>query len=721
MAINTFPIATRTVDIDLLTSAEANAQTALAKAGEASASATLSQAYATGTAPGGPGTLSAREEADRAEAAAAVALSGSPYRLPTFADLSRLTYGVATGDQITVVAGDTVDVPGLGVYRVAASSAPDTHVTTAGGVKLRIPNDAVFVTPEMFGALGDGVSLDHYNFLAMSQYVRDRGCGIIILRPGAEYVVFDQTINTSAGQPYYNAAGSPLSFFGCNGVLVIGDGAVLKTQPGLRYGAFDPVTGEPFNAAPGGFTNPAFAAQIGTLVSTSGASNVTLQNVVGDGNSANLVVGGYFGDVGIQLDHTGIRTDGAIKTRITGGSMNDFGLDGLYASGPAGFDLGLVVDGFTSLRNGRQGFSWVGGRNVNCRACNFSETGRGAISSSPGAGLDLEDNGQGVSDGYFENCTFSDNAGPSVLCLNDTANILFRGGVMHNRASGRALWPNSPDLRFDSVAIFGNVINVHHETVFNNCFFSNESKFGQTGVALLMDVVNGTFNGGTIECHKGDALNINVRGAAKMIGTKVKFKATDPKPQTRVAICNALLRDVDFIDEYTFTGATTTDTNGDHTFVDATSSTTQGETAISGNHLAWNSRLGLRNGKPGANFIGQASYLSDQVFTLSGSSPFDIPIGVGNNIVMLYKGDGNTTLRNVAVVLIQSSNISSAPSLHQVVKLTERSGDLGGGGSISVALVGNADVIRLTQGSIPLAGESFRVRKIALTGAGLLT
>lgn len=63
-------------------------------------------------------------------------LAGSPYRLPSFAALSRLTYGVATGSQIRVAAGDVVDVPGVGTYLVAASGVSDQHVTTAGSVKL---------------------------------------------------------------------------------------------------------------------------------------------------------------------------------------------------------------------------------------------------------------------------------------------------------------------------------------------------------------------------------------------------------------------------------------------------------------------------------------------------------------------------------------------------------------------------------------------------------
>lgn len=69
-----------------------------------------------------------------------LALAGSPYRFATFAELaSRPRYSGATGDQINVVAGDRIDVPGLGVFEVLSSGATGFHLnyTGAGGVKLK--------------------------------------------------------------------------------------------------------------------------------------------------------------------------------------------------------------------------------------------------------------------------------------------------------------------------------------------------------------------------------------------------------------------------------------------------------------------------------------------------------------------------------------------------------------------------------------------------------
>lgn len=107
-------------------------------------------------------------DADRAEAAALIALSGSPYRLPDFASLAtRLKYLGATGAQINVTAGAIVDVPGVGVYQVLASGASGAHLdyTGSGGVKLAVQPLPTGTPVEAFGAVQGptlGVYADSY-------------------------------------------------------------------------------------------------------------------------------------------------------------------------------------------------------------------------------------------------------------------------------------------------------------------------------------------------------------------------------------------------------------------------------------------------------------------------------------------------------------------------------------------------------------------------------
>lgn len=132
-------------DLPESTQADAVAQCLAAAAG-AIGSASAASGYATAAA--GSAMASANS--------AAIALAGSPYRLPTFASLaSRLRYSGATGSQINVSAGDIIDIPAVGVFKVLASGAAGAHLdyTGSSGVKLEVQPLPTGTPVEAFGAL----------------------------------------------------------------------------------------------------------------------------------------------------------------------------------------------------------------------------------------------------------------------------------------------------------------------------------------------------------------------------------------------------------------------------------------------------------------------------------------------------------------------------------------------------------------------------------------
>lgn len=101
---------------------------------------------------------------------------------PTVAELvadTTLAYG--TGPQ-RVAEGEVVEAGGFR-YEVAASSASDQHVTTAGGVKLYVlPGASGFVTPQQSGAAADGVTDDAAILRACFAFAGARGTSVRVPR-----------------------------------------------------------------------------------------------------------------------------------------------------------------------------------------------------------------------------------------------------------------------------------------------------------------------------------------------------------------------------------------------------------------------------------------------------------------------------------------------------------------------------------------------------------
>lgn len=79
----------------------------------------------------------------RAEDAAAVALTGQPFRVPTQAQLTRPVYASPVGNQFIVTTDDIVDVPSVASYQVAASGTPPVapYIQPAGAAVLRVLPD----------------------------------------------------------------------------------------------------------------------------------------------------------------------------------------------------------------------------------------------------------------------------------------------------------------------------------------------------------------------------------------------------------------------------------------------------------------------------------------------------------------------------------------------------------------------------------------------------
>jgi hypothetical protein len=172
-----------------------------------------------------------------------------------------------------------------------------------------------------------------------------------------------------------------------------------------------------------------FTAQVMAcdLIHVRRADRVLVEDVTLDGNQAKLVLGGEWGDSGRQCKASGIVLDYVQDALLKDVTCRDHALDGILilqghpfvgdppfaAEGP---DLPHRLIRVKSLRNGRQGISWCGGRGLFCDDCEFSQTGRGTVSSGPGAGVDMESESGACRNARFTRCRFTDNAGSGLIC-----------------------------------------------------------------------------------------------------------------------------------------------------------------------------------------------------------------------------------------------------------------------------------------------------------------
>jgi hypothetical protein len=356
-----------------------------------------------------------------------------------------------------------------------------------------------------FGAVGDGRTNDQAAFARAADFFNKRaqtpdGAGRAVLSiPKGVYVV---------GPPDAAANGTDvLRLVGCRNLLIQGaDSATteIRYASGLRYGAFDPATKRPFEAPTAFFSQPDYAARGGVCINLQGCDNVEVAKLAINGNSPHLLVGGHWGDTGIQLDFDGIFVSNSRHIAMRQLALHHLGRDGIQVMNHLAKRLDdpqredILLENSTCNYNGRQGLSLTGVNGFRAVNCSFSHTGRVIIPatgkplfSNPGAGVDLEPENGFVTNVSLENCRFVDNAGQGIVSdrpggdhPNTTKNIEVTGGLVWGTTNWSA-WVTQPGFLFKNCRFYGAFIHgcqaatAADATRFVGCTFEDKPYRGQ--------------------------------------------------------------------------------------------------------------------------------------------------------------------------------------------------------------------------------------------------
>jgi len=363
------------------------------------------------------------------------------------------------------------------ILAAAAASLPSPARATIAAAQ---------VTPERFGAKGDGRTNDTSAFTAMSAHLNAIGGGTIVLQQ-TTYLVGEQHPAEGGNGPSF-APSDIIHLSGCKGSIRIeGNGARLRCAPGLRYGRFDPRTGRPFpDAAKPDATNKAMP-YFAMIYIEKCSGEVTISNLELDGNLGAHWIGGRAAPGGWQAGATGIRLIGntgpETLRRI---HSHHHAQDGMILAPTLDRKGSTALTDVVCEFNGRQGCSVTGGRNFGFRHCIFRHTGRAVLHSDPGAGVDIEAEHGPIRNVLFEDCEFSDTFGFGLVSgTGDSADI----GFSRCKFVGTTNWaacPGSPDMRFNDCLFAGSIAYCHGDADparaahFDDCTFSDDTKFSPT-------------------------------------------------------------------------------------------------------------------------------------------------------------------------------------------------------------------------------------------------
>lgn len=347
-----------------------------------------------------------------------------------------------------------------------SAATPGNGAATPGNsaTSPSIPANAVNV--RTYGAKGDGKANDTDAFKAASDEINKRDGGVLYI-PAGTYMVGKQVFAGVTGKAYAYQPQPIIEIKKCSQpVTIMGEaGTKLIAAAGLKFGAFDPVSGQAFTPPSMPFTKSNHLANAYVMVNVHDNADVTITNLELDGNIQGLVLGGQWGDTGRQCRAIGILALQNQKLAVKNVHTHHHGQDGIeighYGLTPDSAPTPVHLVNVVSEYNARQGLSWVGGVGLVAINCKFNHTGTVRFSSAPAAGLDIEAENSVCRQGYFYGCEFTNNTGCCIVAdSGDSAHMVFERCTVWG-VRNWSIWPRKPYLVFKDCAIHGAMVNLY--------------------------------------------------------------------------------------------------------------------------------------------------------------------------------------------------------------------------------------------------------------------
>lgn len=317
------------------------------------------------------------------------------------------------------------------------------------------------ISPERFGARGDGRTNDTAAFAAMATFVNSVGGGEVVLR-ATTYIVGQQTQAVGKGAHYAFEPASIMDFRRCRHPLIIrGNGARLRCALGLRYGTFDPVSGRATHHSMPSYRFEELATPYRAMIRVEECSGgVEISDVELDGNLHALEIGGQYGDVDWQIPAFGIHlTNNDSAEHLSRIHTHHHALDGILIDGIDRRSTTSTLQSVRSEYNGRQGCSITGGSGYTFTDCSFSHTGKAGLWTLPGAGVDIEaEGGKRVRGVRFVHCRFSNNSGAGLTAESGDSEGAKFDACTFIATTSWAAWPNKPRFRFSRCMFVGPIV-----------------------------------------------------------------------------------------------------------------------------------------------------------------------------------------------------------------------------------------------------------------------